>query len=238
MVCFSFEFWLKPFLFKAILLVRVDLFVLLFVVWLFAPRQLMGRNRRWVLEDSIQDAVWKTILRGPRPPSVRWEKQRSESAVANTANPRKDSKKETKSKDTAKVPKVVQVQPRSNRQSPLDVAAQAKVQRLQAALSVLGDADAVEKENPERALSRAQTQAVVPPVSAQINSTKGFIDREKKRLAAAEEAVLAAVQNRDECIKALAEGERRLEELQLQEKSFVAPVPDAEAELIRLFRDW
>ena len=64
----------------------------------------------------------------------------------------------------------------------MNAAAQTKVQRLQAALSVLGDADAVEKENPERALSRART--------------KGFIEWEKKRLAAAEEAVIAAVQNR------------------------------------------
>ena len=38
-------------------------------------------------------------LQGPRPPSVRWEKQRSQSAVANPANARKDLKKETKSKD-------------------------------------------------------------------------------------------------------------------------------------------
>ena len=73
----------------------------------------------------------------------------------------------------------------------------------------------------------------MPPVSEQITSTKGFIEREKKRLATAEEAVIAAVKHRDECIKALAEGERSLEELQLQEKSFVAPVLDAEAELVR-----
>ena len=66
-------------------------------------------------------------------------------------------------------------------------------------------ADRVEKENLERATLRAQTQAVVPPVSAQIISRKGFIEREKKRLAVAEEAVIAAVQNRDECLKALAQ---------------------------------
>ena len=95
-------------------------------------------------------------------------------------------------------------------------------------------ADRVEKDNLERAILRAQTQAVVPPVSAQIISRKGFIEREKKRLAVAEEAVIAAVQNRDECLKALAQGERRLEELHLQEMSPVAPVPDAEAELARL----
>ena len=35
------------------------------------------------------------------------------------------------------------------------------------------------------------------------------------------------------CIKALAEGERRLEKLQLQEKSVVTPVPDAEAEFVQ-----
>ena len=41
----------------------------------------MGRNRQWVLEDSSQDAEWKTILRGSRPPSVRWEKPRKQSAT-------------------------------------------------------------------------------------------------------------------------------------------------------------
>ena len=90
----------------------------------------MGRNRRWVLEDSIQDAVWTTIS------SVTWEKQRSVSAVAHTAN--------------------AQDQPRT-RQSPpeMHAAVQAKVQRLQAALSVLGDADAVE-QNLKRALSHGR----------------------------------------------------------------------------------
>ena len=60
-------------------------------------------------------------------------------------------------------------------------------------------------------------------MSAQIMSTKGFIEQEKKRLVATEEAVIVAVQNRDECLEAL-------EELQLQEKSpFTCPV-DAESE--------
>ena len=55
-----------------------------------------------------------------------------QSAVANTANCRKDSKKETKSKDSAQVQKVVPIQPRSNHQSPPEVhaATQAKVQWL------------------------------------------------------------------------------------------------------------
>ena len=212
----TFFFWLKPFWLKN----RCSSIALLL-------RAVSGHGKEPPM--GFQDAVWKTILRVPRPPSVRWEKQGSESAVGNTDNARKNRmqqtlgdwrwllmgclsleapswlwtpplsaqcpKKETKSKDAFKVQKVVQVQPPFIRQSPLEMhaAAPAKVQRLQAAPSVLGDADAVEKENLERALPRARTQAVVPPVSAQITSTGGFIEREKKR---AEEAVITAVVSR------------------------------------------
>ena len=120
----------------------------------------MGRNRKWILEDSIQDTV-----RGPRPPSVRWEKHRSQSPGANP------TKKDVKAKDSA------------------------PTRKAQAAISALGDADVVEKENVAKALQRAQAQAVVPLVSEQIISTQGFIDRERKRLAAAEEALIATVKN-------------------------------------------
>ena len=105
-----------------------------------------------------------TFLRGPRPPSVRWEKQRSQSAVANTANIREDSEMETKSKDAAQAQKVVQ--PRSNCCKPR---------------SVCWSMPMWSRRRIWNGLSRAQTQAVVPPVSAQITSTKGFIEREKKR---------------------------------------------------------
>ena len=72
----------------------------------------------------------------------------------------------------------------------MHAAAQAKVQRLQAA------GDAVEKEILERAFWRARTQAVVPPVSAQITSTNGFIEREKKQLAAAEGSLRGCPESR------------------------------------------
>ena len=36
-------------------------------------RHHMGCNRKWVFQDDIQ-AVWRTILRGPRPPSHKWKK--------------------------------------------------------------------------------------------------------------------------------------------------------------------
>ena len=60
-------------------------------------------------------------------------------------------------------------------------------------------------------------------------------NRERKRLAVAEEALIAAVKNRDESLEALAQGEKRFQELQSQEKSpFAGHVTDAEAELVRL----
>ena len=133
--------------------------------------------------------------------------------------------------------KVVPIRNRPVRQSPPEVhaAVHAKILRLQAAISALGDADVVERENLARALQRAQAQAVVPLVSEQIISTQEFIERERKRLAAAEEALIVAVKNRDESLAALAQGEKRLEELQSQENSpFAIPVADAETEVVRL----
>ena len=42
----------------------------------------MGENRKWVQEDNLSEAVWRTILRGPRPPSVQWpQSRRNVSAV-------------------------------------------------------------------------------------------------------------------------------------------------------------
>ena len=37
-------------------------------------RQSMGRNRKWVLENSVSEAVWRTILRGPCPPATAWSR--------------------------------------------------------------------------------------------------------------------------------------------------------------------
>ena len=54
-------------------------------------------------------------------------------------------------------------------------------------------------------------------------------------MAVTEEAVQIAVKNRDESLEALAQGEQRLEELQMQQRSpFAGPVADTESELSRL----
>ena len=103
----SSHFGSSHFLFKAILPARVGL---LCCSSSFRPSRLlwMGRNRKWVLEDSLQDAVWKTILRGPRPPSVRWEKPRNQSAAVThhpgaKRNKSSSVKSEAKKKDPPQV---------------------------------------------------------------------------------------------------------------------------------------
>ena len=95
----------------------------------------------------------------------------------------------------------------------------ARVSRLQAAISALGDCDVAEKESLEQALQKAKSQAVVPPVPDQIASTRSFIERAKKRVAAEEAAVQQALKKRDESLEALVKAEKRLEELELQQQN-------------------
>ena len=94
----------------------------------------------------------------------------------------------------------------SNRQSLTEAhaAAQAKVNRLQAAISALGDVDMIEKENLERAL-RAVTSRGASRVGAD-HFYEGVHRWEKKRLVAAEEAVIAVVQNRGRVSRSFSTG--------------------------------
>ena len=55
----------------------------------------------------------------------------------------------------------------------LQAAAHAKIERLQATISALGNADKAEKESLVKSPHRVQAQVVLPPVSEQIASTQG-----------------------------------------------------------------
>ena len=101
--------------------------------------------------------------------------------------------------------------------------ASTRVSRLQAALSSLGDGDAAEKRALEVALAKAQKQAEEMPVARQIEVTKEFITRAKKRMLVADEKIrLAQVALQD----AMDEKEYDLRE-----------VPLAEARLERLQKE-
>ena len=109
----------------------------------------MGRNRKWVLENDLSEAVWRTILRGPRPPSVVWPRGSERSSSVSTKgpgglnqgrSPHHQSVKSRASKGLAKPAALPSV-----RLSPDErvAEARARVARLEAALQVLGETTTV-----------------------------------------------------------------------------------------------
>ena len=124
--------------------------------------------------------------------------------------------------------------------------ASTKVSRLQAALNSLGDGDVEEKHVLELALSKAQKQAEEMPVDRQIEVTKDFIARAKRRMIVADEKIrLAKValqdarDERDYDMREVPLAEARLERLQkevapLCQTPPVSLVSDLEAEVQRL----
>ena len=68
----------------------------------FSRRFVMGRNRKFVLEDDLQQAVWRTFLRGPRAPSVQWAGTRNTVSAASKPN---QPKPEPQKKTPPKVPR-------------------------------------------------------------------------------------------------------------------------------------
>ena len=100
----------------------------------------MGRNRKFVLEDDLQQAVWQTILRGPRPPSAKWGRMRSSMSTASKPSPQQEPQKKT----PAKPPPVSPPPPvRREALSPDEAvaAARRRVVKLEAVLETLGEED-------------------------------------------------------------------------------------------------
>ena len=168
----------------------------------FSARLLwMGRNRKWVLEDSLQDAVWKTILRGPRPPSVRWEKPRNQSAAV-THQPGAKRNKSSSVKTEAKKKDPPQVAP-PRRESITPDAAQAaarqRVGKLEAILSTLEDDDETAAVILV-ALTKARAQAQERPFPERVESARKFVERQQR----AEQARASAAKAKEALAEAVA----------------------------------
>ena len=116
------------------------------VVFLFvsASRLFMGRNRKFVLEDDLQQAVWRAILRGPRPPSAKWGRDdaRNSKAGPKQAQPCIEKKFEVKAPkqfgQTSTTPRVsLSRKPRSRRKNvPRLTALQEKEQSMPSLFTV------------------------------------------------------------------------------------------------------
>ena len=205
----------------------------------------MGRNRKFVFEDDLQQAVWRTILRGPRPPSAKCDRTRSTASAAS-----KPSEPSGRSKSAAQLSVKDQMQPK-RRGSPLPprtsmpleealAAARARAAKLQLMLDTLGEED--EKYPTIKVLEGARAAARAPHPS---NQEASFLVRNQKRVRAdtcrhregPRSLKLWPCRSEQEAV--LADGERRLEEAeQAMPSSFsvhVPPVgPDVQAESSRM----
>ena len=198
-------------------------------------------SRKWVLQDDIQEAVWRTILRGPRPPSNKWE-MRSKSEVSKTHS---TFSKGVSKKDPPASMKPVQAKatqkghPWQGSKSPKPreplspdqamEAARARVLKLQGVLTTLGEDDEMYPTILE-ALKKAQSRAQERPVSERIQSTQSFVDRKRKRVERAKEIVAkardtlaSAIADQEQQEALLADGERSLAELKVEEKAVPSP---------------
>ena len=162
--------------------------------FLFSCVRRMGRNRKWVLEDNLQEAVWRTILRGPRPPSVSWPQKgkRSSSAAA-------------PSKAHAPVSSVAK-----KVQAP--TAPKSKISSIQAAITALGpDPDPVILSSLRDALQRAKESSKPSPNLHAGKSPDARVAEAQARVSRLQAAVdLLGVDNPDaELLKASLEAAKR-----------------------------
>ena len=190
----------------------------------------MGGNRKFVLEDDLQQAVWRTMLRGPRPPSAKWGR----STPANSKpGPVKQAQPGNGKKSEVKAPKQFGQSSTTPRVSlspeEVMVAARSRVVKLRSVLATLGDDDKA-SATIKAALHKAEVQAQERPVSEQIKSTQLFIGRIEKRVEQARQAVIVAREALDKALAIqqeqeamLADGVKRLTELQEKERSMPSP---------------
>ena len=203
---------------------------------------LHGEDRRWVLEDKIQQAVWQTVLRGPRPPSNRWTKSNA-FATQNALKNKTPEVKVVKHPGQTSTPPRVSLPPEEAQE-----AARKRVVKLRAVLDTLGE-DNETYPTIKAALQKAEVQAQERPISEQTRITKMFISRKQKKVEQtrletekAKESLSRAQTEQVEQEALSADGERRLEALLAKEKVLPSPftvpqpaiTPNVQAEFSRL----
>ena len=148
----------------------------------------MGRNRKFVLEDDLQQAVWRSILRGPgvgqddaqfeaRFPKAgtvwQWEEFRGEGAEVVWSD----------FDDTTSFP----------------LSRGSDGCRAQSSGEALGEGDEA-SATIKAALQKTEGQAQERPVSKQIKSTQLYIGRKEKRVDQARQAVIEAREALDKAV--------------------------------------
>ena len=204
----------------------------------------MGRNRKWVLEDNLQEAVWRTIMRGPRPPSVSWH-QFHRRRRFRPLQPRRARFLPSKRRSlfwgqiqilqSCPVSKnALQRAKESSKPSPnlhagkspdARVAeAQARVSRLQAAVDLFG-VDNPDAELLKASLEAAKRQCRVQPVGERLDSCLKFVERAQGRVERQGRIVEEAQQVLANYESQLAGGLQDLEPLRAEARACPVPPP-------------
>ena len=165
---------------------------------------------------------WVQIVRGRRPKAEQWPlapgHRQNRARQTSQQRQHQSGSASLKGSSTPKVPQSPVTTAVRERRTPEQVRSDAstRVSRLQVALDTLADGDVEEK----RAL-QAQKQAEELPLAHQIQVTKDFVDRVRKRMPAADEkirlaqvALQEALNEKDYDIRELLLAEARLERLQ------------------------
>ena len=178
------------------------------------PRSVMPRGR-WVFNEELSRALWQQMLRGPRPPSVQWPSRRNDMKKNVPSRPQTDRQPGSSGQPRRWRGRVQRQQPVREVKNPDDDAAalQGRIEKLEKAIEVLG-ADNPEAKGLVSALkkARAQSQSQLA-IGVRLDSCRAFVERAKKRLAGAEEAVTKALSLKSAMEAELEQGLARLQSL-------------------------
>ena len=154
---------------------------------------------------------WVRVLRGPRPPSERWPVAHRPSSVGRGRSGH--------SKPT--LPQVVSTRSvpqefKPSRTPEVAVSeAVGEVKKLEAAIAALGE-NSVHAKGLQEALRIARARSTLPPVAERVESCKKFLDRARQRVVRAQDVIDKATAQKKIHEEEVAEGERRLAQLQAE----------------------
>ena len=163
---------------------------------------------------------WLQVIRGPRPPAVRWPKAPGGCGQDRPQNSsRKEATKGSLQPPQVPVPEVRRGPPQ------VSPAAQVRVVRLQSAVDALGDDNSSEAKMLRDALKKAQQEATSAPVGVRLDACAQFVGRARNRLSKADEALRKAQDDRARLEQELRDGEQRLEALRVEASEQVRVPP-------------
>ena len=177
-------FWLKPFPFKSFF-ASAECVKSLFCGAILSVTIKHGQNRKWVLEDNLSQAVWRTILRGPRPPLGSWQRNETEFFIG----PSKGHGRVQSGKSTA--PTVEQVASFAGFREFRSCAAPAEAQSrrtffrgpcrgVSSGSRVAGARGGQSRGSIKEALKKAREQCRALPIGKRLDSTLKFVQRSRE----------------------------------------------------------